>query len=86
MEVKRAARIIFAIAAFFMLTPAASAQLPPGAEVVPAGFTLVAERDLGGIGKGSSGLVGVSIDFFYGSKETAVAWIDAIIPKITKAQ
>ena len=41
---------------------------------------------LGWTGKGGGGLVGVSINNFHGSKETAMAWIDAIIPKIAKAQ
>ena len=39
---------------------------------------------LGWIGKGGGGLVGVGINNFHGSKETAMAWIDAIIPKIAK--
>ena len=39
---------------------------------------------LGWTGKGGGGLVGVSINNFHGAKETAMAWIDAIIPKITK--
>jgi hypothetical protein len=35
-------------------------------------------------GKGQNGLVGVNFNNFHGGKETAMAWIDAIIPKITK--
>jgi hypothetical protein len=35
-------------------------------------------------GKGGNGLVSVNINNFHGAKETATAWIDAIIPKITK--
>lgn len=35
-------------------------------------------------GKGQNGLVSVNINNFYGAKETATAWIDAIIPKINK--
>jgi hypothetical protein len=41
---------------------------------------------LGWTGKGANGLVGVGVNNFYGSKETAMAWIDAIIPKITKTK
>ena len=42
---------------------------------------------IGWTGKGpAGGLVGVSFNFFYGSKESLMAWIDAIIPKITKAE
>ena len=167
--------------ALLCLSAAALAQLPPAAEVVPAGFTLTEERDLGGAklieatkpnenfpkgfldhgiklqiswqsnpaadmilnmiaqqpqaatevspgtmistepcgkesyrggillcqkvtmpyigsgtadplvtwrvgwtGKGQDGLVSVGVDFLYGAKETAMAWIDAVIPKITK--
>jgi hypothetical protein len=33
-------------------------------------------------GKGQEGLVGVEINNFYGAKEAAMAWIDAIIPRI----
>lgn len=40
---------------------------------------------IGWTGKGQSGLVGVGVNNFYGAKETAMAWIDAIIPKITQA-
>jgi hypothetical protein len=169
-------------AALFLLSAMVSAQLPPGAEVMPAGFKLVGERNLGGsifiegtkpnenfpkphmdqgikleitwmnnpaadqilqmlagqpeepggqspgsatreepcgkksyrggilvcrkvitpwigggtgpdlvtwrigwTGKGANGLVGVGINNFCGAKETAIGWIDAIIPKITKA-
>lgn len=39
---------------------------------------------IGWTGKGHGGLVGVSINNFYGAKETAMAWIDSIIPKITR--
>ena len=35
-------------------------------------------------GKAPGGLAGVGINNFYGSKETAMGWIDTIIPKITK--
>jgi hypothetical protein len=38
---------------------------------------------VGWTGKGQDGLVGVSINNLYGSKETAMGWIDSIIPKIT---
>ena len=37
-------------------------------------------------GKTSTGLVGVNINRFYGAKDTAMGWIDSIIPKITKAK
>lgn len=40
--------------------------------------------DVGWTGKGKDGLVGVGVSFLYGSKEAAMAWIDAAIPKITK--
>ena len=40
---------------------------------------------IGWTGKGQNGLVGVSINNFCGPKETAMGWIDGIIPKITKA-
>ncbi len=40
---------------------------------------------IGWTGKGQSGLVGVGVNNFCGAKETAMAWIDAIIPKITQA-
>lgn len=39
---------------------------------------------VGWTGKGEGGLVGVGVDFLYGAKEAAMAWIDAIIPKIAK--
>lgn len=39
---------------------------------------------LGWTGKGQNGLVGVNINNFHGARETAMAWIDAVIPKITK--
>ena len=39
---------------------------------------------VGWTGKGQDGLVGVGVDFLYGAKEGAMAWIDAIIPKIAK--
>lgn len=39
---------------------------------------------VGWTGKGKDGIVGVGVKFLFGSKETAMAWIDAIIPKITK--
>jgi hypothetical protein len=35
-------------------------------------------------GKGQNGLIGININNFHGGKEAAMAWIDAIIPKITK--
>lgn len=38
---------------------------------------------IGWTGKGQGGLLGVSVDFFFGAKETAMAWIDAVISKIT---
>ena len=41
---------------------------------------------IGWTGKGQDGLVGVGVNNFYGAKETALAWIDAIIPKISKAK
>jgi hypothetical protein len=37
-----------------------------------------------GIGPTSTGMVGININNFHGSKETAMGWIDTIIPKITK--
>ncbi len=40
--------------------------------------------DVGWTGKGKDGIVGVGVTFLYGNKEAAMAWIDAIIPKITK--
>jgi hypothetical protein len=49
------------------------------------GSDLVTWR-IGWTGKGEKGLVGVNINNFYGAKEAAMAWIDAIIPKITKAK
>jgi hypothetical protein len=33
-----------------------------------------------------TGLVGISVNRFYGTKETAMGWIDSIISKITKAK
>jgi len=41
--------------------------------------------DVSWAGKGPGGIVGVGVHFFTGSKETAMGWIDAIIPKITQA-
>jgi hypothetical protein len=41
---------------------------------------------IGWAGKGPAGLVGISINNFHGQKEVAMAWIDAIIPKITKGK
>ena len=41
---------------------------------------------IGWTGKGPTGLVGISINNLPGSKETAMGWIDAIIPKITKGK
>jgi hypothetical protein len=41
---------------------------------------------IGWTGKGSDGLVGIGVNNLYGSKETAMGWIDAIIPKITKTK
>lgn len=38
---------------------------------------------IGWTGKGPGGLVVISINNLYGSKEAAMSWIDAIIPKIT---
>jgi hypothetical protein len=183
MRMKRQAGAVFAVSAFFLISMAAYAQLPPSGEVLPAGFKLMDERDLGGTliitavkpnenfpkphmdqgvtleiswqnspmadmilemaakqpedpagqipgsatreepcgieryrdgvlrcrkvitpwigggsgpdlvtwrigwtGKGGGGLVGIGVNNFYGSKETAIVWIDAIIPKITKAE
>lgn len=48
-----------------------------------SGPSLVTWR-IGWAGKAQEGLVSVGINNFCGSKETAMAWIDAIIPKITK--
>ena len=181
MGVQRQAGRLFAVAALLLVPAAAYAQLPPATGVLPAGFKLVGERDLGGTkvisatkpnenvpkphmdlgitleitwqnnpaadmilemaakqpeepagrnpgsatreepcgiarhlggvlmcrkvitpwigagsgpelvtwrlswtGKGRGGLIGVGINNFVGAKETALAWIDAIIPKITK--
>jgi hypothetical protein len=39
---------------------------------------------LGWSGKTPKGLVGIEVNNFYGSKETAMGWIDAIIAKVTK--
>ena len=39
---------------------------------------------IGWTGKGPDGLVGVGVNNLCGSKETAMGWIDSIIPKITK--
>ncbi|HQG92358.1 MAG TPA: hypothetical protein PLN27_11850 [Acidobacteriota bacterium] len=39
---------------------------------------------IGWAGKGLNGLVGVNVHSFYGSKETAMGWIDSVIPKITQ--
>lgn len=47
------------------------------------GSDLVTWR-IGWTGKAPGGLAGVGINNFYGSKETAMGWIDTIIPKITK--
>ena len=41
--------------------------------------------DVSWAGKGPGGIVGVGVHFLYGSKETAMGWIDSIIPKITQA-
>jgi hypothetical protein len=46
------------------------------------GSDLVTWR-IGWTGKGPDGLVGIGVNNLYGSKETAMGWIDAIIPKIT---
>jgi hypothetical protein len=37
-------------------------------------------------GKGQGGLVGIGVNNFCGAKETVIAWIDGIIPKITKGE
>lgn len=50
-----------------------------------SGPDLVTYR-IGWAGKTSTGIVGVSINNLCGSKETGMAWIDSIIPKITKAK
>lgn len=41
---------------------------------------------IGWTGKGQDGLITITINQFHGSKESAMAWIDAIIPKITRAK
>jgi hypothetical protein len=41
---------------------------------------------IGWTGKGPGGLVVVGVNNLYGSKETAMGWIDTIIPKITNPQ
>ncbi len=46
---KRQARMVFAGAVFLSLSMAAAAQLPSSAEILPAGFKVTAERNLGGI-------------------------------------
>jgi hypothetical protein len=38
---------------------------------------------IGWTGKAPGGLAGIGVNNLYGSKETAMGWIDAIIPKIT---
>ena len=42
--------------------------------------------NVGWQGKDAGGLVLISINNFYGSKETAIGWIDPIIPKIIKGK
>jgi hypothetical protein len=49
------------------------------------GSELVTLR-IGWTGKGKGGLVSISINNFHGSKETALGWIDSIIPKIAKGK
>jgi hypothetical protein len=34
-------------------------------------------------GKGPGGLINIEVNNFYGSKETAMSWIDSIIPKVS---
>jgi hypothetical protein len=41
---------------------------------------------IGWTGLGPTGLVSVGVTNFYGKKEAAMAWIDAIIPKIVKGK
>ena len=41
---------------------------------------------IGWTGKGTDGLVSISINNFYGAKETAIGWIDSIIPKIKEGK
>ena len=182
MKQGRAFKKMITLIAFFMVTVAAHAQLPPSAEVLPSGFKVDTERNMGGsmmiisakkpnenfpkshmdqgigleiswtknpmaeklvdmlvkqpedpagrspgsvtreepcgrksysggvlscrkvitpwvgggsapdlvtwriswVGKGKDGLVSISINNFCGSKETAIGWIDKIIPKITQ--
>lgn len=42
--------------------------------------------EVGWTGKSKGGIVGISVSFLYGSKEAAMALIDAAIPKITKTE
>jgi len=41
---------------------------------------------IGWMGKGQDGLVSISVNQFCGSKASAMAWVDTLIPKITKAR
>ncbi len=41
---------------------------------------------IGWTGKWQDGLVGIGVNNFFGSKDAAMAWIDEIIPKITKSK
>ncbi len=41
---------------------------------------------LGWTGKGQDGLVTITVNRFHGAKETAVAWIDNLIPKVTQGK
>ncbi len=50
-----------------------------------SGPDLVTYR-IGWAGKSPTGLLGISINNFCGSKEMAIGWIDSIIPKITKSK
>jgi hypothetical protein len=50
-----------------------------------AGAALMTLR-INWVGKTPTGLVAVNINRFFGTKETAMGWIDSIIPKITKAK
>jgi hypothetical protein len=43
-----------------------------------------AARQISWTGKNPTGIVGVAISNLSGSKETAMGWINSIVPKITK--
>lgn len=41
---------------------------------------------IGWTGKGKGGLVSITVNYFYGSKDAAIAWVDTLIPKVSRAK